>query len=164
MSRYLINFFLFLLPTTRFFSLRSAALRLVGIKIGNNVSFCGHGFIYGRGSVSIGDRTWLSPGVIIRTHPDATVTIGCNCDIGPNVTFITGSHVIGGADRRAGCGFALPIAIGDGCWIGASTLLLPGVVLGSGCVVAAGSVVTKSFSSNLLLAGVPARVVKSLST
>ena len=57
-----------------------------------------------------------------------------------------------------------PIIIGDNCWIGAGSILLPGVVLANHIVVAAGSVVTKSFTEdNVLIGGTPARVIKHLS-
>ncbi|MDD5247876.1 MAG: DapH/DapD/GlmU-related protein [Rhodocyclaceae bacterium] len=57
---------------------------------------------------------------------------------------------------------ALPIEIGDGCWIGARTIILGGVRMGPGCVVGAGSVVTRNVPANVLVAGVPARVVREL--
>ena len=162
MIRLLINILLFILPPTRAFGFRRFALRLAGFKIGRGVVVCGHSFIYGRGDLSIDDFTWISPGTIIRTHPDAPIRIGRNCDIGTCVDFTTGSHVIAGADRRAGDGFALPISIGDGCWIGARSLILGGVNIGPGSVVAAGAVVVSDVSSNSLVGGVPARVIKRL--
>ena len=151
-----------LLPPTRLFFLRRKMLEYAKVEIGNNAFICGHGFVYGRGEVSIGDGTWLSPGVIIRTHLDAPVSIGRNCDIGPSVDFITGSHEFGDPQRRAGAGIALPIEIGDGCWIGAHTVILGGVHIGSGSVVAAGSVVTQDIPENVFAAGVPAKVKKAL--
>ena len=141
MIRYLINILLFILPPTRALCFRRFALRLAGVNIGKGVVICGHGFIYGRGKISIGDFTYISPGTIIRTHPDAPISIGRNCDIGPSVDFTTGGHLIGNSQRRAGCGKALPINIGDGCWIGAHSLILGGVNINQGSVVAAGAVV-----------------------
>ena len=128
----------------------------------SRVCFCGRGWIYGRGVVAIGADTWLSPGVEIHSHVEAPIKIGANCDIGPGVEFIPGSHVIGGPMRRAGGGTAQPITIGDGCWIGARSIILGGVSIGAGCVVAAGSVVTQSVSANTQVAGVPARVKRQL--
>ncbi len=55
---------------------------------------CGRGWIYGRGRLSIGNDTWLSPGVIFHTHLDAPIIIGSNCDIGPSVEFITGGILL----------------------------------------------------------------------
>jgi maltose O-acetyltransferase len=79
---------------------------------------CGRGWVYGRGLLSIGNNTWLSPGVIFYTHLEAPIAVGSNCDIGPAVEFITGGHIIGFCSRRAGQGTAKPIVINDGCWIG----------------------------------------------
>jgi maltose O-acetyltransferase len=124
MIRYFICLFLYILPPTHFFRFRLIMLRYAGVKVGNDTRICGHGFIYGRGEVTIGDRSWISPGTIIRSHPDASIKIGAQCDIGPCVDFITGGHEIAAADRRAGSGVALPIEIGDGCWIGARTVIL----------------------------------------
>lgn len=56
----------------------------------------------------------------------------------------------------------VPIRIGSNCWLGAGCIVLPGVQLGDHVIVAAGSVVTKSFDSNLLIGGVPARIIKEL--
>lgn len=53
-----------------------------------------------------------------------------------------------------------PIIIGNRCWLGTNSVLLPGVTLGDNVIVAAGSVVTKSFSSNLVIGGVPAKILK----
>lgn len=163
MIRYFVCVLLFILPPSRFFAFRRRALALAGLRIGKDVSVCGHGFVYGRGDFSIGEGTWVSPGTIVRTHPSAPIKIGCNCDIGPCVDFITGSHEISNPKRRAGVGVALPIEIGDGCWIGAHTIILGGVRVGVGCVIAAGSVVACDLPDNVFAAGVPAQVKKHLS-
>jgi maltose O-acetyltransferase len=135
---------------------KQLCLKLCHIEAGENVSMCGRGWIFGRGQLRIGNDTWLSPGVIFHTHLDAPIIIGSNCDIGPSVEFITGGHIIGTASRRAGTGTAKPIVINDGCWIGAGSRILGGVNIGTGSVVAAGSVVTHDVPANALVAGVPA--------
>ena len=162
MIRHFCNFFLSFMPPTRLFRLRNLILRLSGVNIPNNSSFCGRGWIYGRGKVNIGFNTWLSPGVIIHSHLDAVISIGDYCDIGPGVELIPGSHIIGQASRRAGQGTAKPILIGSGSWIGAKSIIMGGVEIGEGCIVAAGSVVTKSVPANTLVAGVPARIKRHL--
>ena len=139
-------------------------LRAAGVELGEQVCFCGRGWVYGRGRLRIGDRTWLSPGVIVHTHLDAEIVIGDRCDIGPGVEFITGSHQVGPASRRAGTGTATPIRVGEGCWIGAGSRILGGVEIGAGAVIAAGSVVTATVAPHTLVAGVPARVKRELPT
>lgn len=162
MFRHLLNLLLWLLPPSRLFPFRRACLILGRVAVGQNTLVCGRGWIYGRGSLDIGSNTWLSPGVIFYTHLDAPIVIGADCDIGPAVEFITGGHVIGTSSRRAGQGTAKPIVINDGCWIGAGSRILGGVNIGSGVVVAAGSVVICDVPPNALVAGVPATVKKSL--
>ncbi len=137
-------------------------LKFAKIEMGQDVCPCGRGWIYGRGTLIIGDKTWLSPGVLFYTHHDAPIAIGNNCDIGPSVEFITGTHVIGTENRRAGIGLALPIDVNDGCWIGAGSKILGGVQIGPGSIIAAGSVVINDVPKNSLAAGVPAKVKKIL--
>jgi maltose O-acetyltransferase len=162
MFRHLINLFLWLLPPSRVFAVRRMCLRMAGVKVGESASVCGRGWIYGRGHFQIGARTWLSPAVMVYTHLDAPIEIGDNCDIGPGVEFVTGGHSVGAATRRAGPGKAGPIRVKNGCWVGAGARILGGVTIGSGVVVAAGAVVTSDVPDNVLVAGVPAVVKKSL--
>lgn len=162
MIRHLVNLLLWGLPPTRLFAVRRMFWRIAGIDLGDGVSLAGRGWIYGRGALSIGCDTWLSPGCILFTHEEASIRIGERCDIGPNVEFITGSHEIGSGMRRAGVGTAKAITVGDGCWIGAGSRLLGGIRIGTGTIVAAGSVVTTDLPDDVLAAGVPARVKKTL--
>lgn len=162
MIRHIVNLLLALLPPSRCFTLRYLFLRWAGVGLERNVRFCGRGWVFGRGRLLIGDATWLSPGVMVYTHIDADITIGNRCDIGPGVEFIPGTHDIGSANRRAGEGDARPITVGDGCWIGARTLILGGVSIGEGSIVAAGSVVTHNVPPNTLVAGAPAGVKRQL--
>lgn len=91
-----------------------------------------------------------------------TVTIGDNVFIGPFCGFYTASHPMNYADRNKGLERALPITIGDNCWLGANVSVLQGVTIGSGCVIAAGSVVTENVPDNCLVAGVPAVIKKRI--
>lgn len=94
----------------------------------------------------------------------AEITIGNNVMFGPNVQLITATHPKDPVSRNDRCEeYAKPITLGDGCWLGAGATILPGVVLGNNCVVAAGAVVTKSFlGEGLVLVGVPARVAEKI--
>jgi maltose O-acetyltransferase len=162
MIRHFVNILLSVLPPSRMFALRRQILRWAGVDLARGVAFCGRGWVYGRGHLRIGADTWLSPGVIAHTNVAAEIRIGARCDIGPGVEFITGSHALSGPSRRAGEGAAGTIDIGDGCWIGARSVILGNVTIGSGCIVGAGSVVTQSVPANTLVAGVPARTKRQL--
>lgn len=115
---------------------------------------------FGSSRVSIGRGTFINYGCMFNTS--APIVIGMNCDIGMNVVFVTSSHVIGPPDRRAGAATTAPISVGSGTWIGANSVVLPGVTIGAGCVIAAGAVVTKDCDAHGLYAGVPAKKLRSL--
>jgi maltose O-acetyltransferase len=91
------------------------------------------------------------------------IEIAENCRIAMDVLLVTSSHELGGAEQRAGATTAAPIRIGRGSWLGARVTVLPGVTIGSGCVIAAGSVVTKDCEPNGLYMGIPAHRVRELS-
>ncbi len=92
----------------------------------------------------------------------ATIALGDHVFIGPYCGFYTASHPIDYQKRNQGLEKALPIKVGDNCWFGANVSVMPGVIIESGCVIVAGSVVTKNIESNSLVAGVPARVIKKI--
>lgn len=112
--------------------------------------------------IKIGARTHIGPRCLFTGANGCLIEIGSDCDIAPEVTFLTGTHEVGSMRRRAGPGLALPVRVGNGTWIGARSLILPGVVVGEGCIVAAGSVVTEDVPPHTLVAGVPAIVKKQL--
>ena len=87
------------------------------------------------------------------------IEIGLNLRIGPGVKIISANHDLHDYSKHKNEG---PIIIGDNCWLSANSILLPGTKLGDHVVVAAGSVVTKSFESNHLIGGNPAKIIKKL--
>ena len=91
-----------------------------------------------------------------------TITIGENVFIGPFTGFYTAAHPTDYVRRNAGLEWAKPIRVGDNCWFGANCSVMPGVTIGSGCVIAAGSVVTTDIPDNSIAAGVPAVVKKKI--
>jgi len=108
------------------------------------------------------DRGTRSPGMSMGSHIDGRngIKFGKNVWVGPRVSIISMNHDLDDYHRYME---GSPIVIGDNCWLAANAVVLPHVELGPHTVVAAGSVVTKSFpEGNQVLAGVPARVVKKL--
>jgi maltose O-acetyltransferase len=92
----------------------------------------------------------------------APITLGNRVAVGMGVLFATSTHKLGPSGARAGPLDVAPITVGDGVWIGARAVLLPGVSVGSGCVIAAGAVVTEDCAPDGLYAGVPARRIRDL--
>lgn len=84
------------------------------------------------------------------------------CNIAMKCTFVTSTHCIGASNRRAGDNQTKMIKVGRGSWIGANSTILPGVTIGEGCIIGAGSVVVGNCDSNSLYAGVPAKKIKEL--
>jgi acetyltransferase-like isoleucine patch superfamily enzyme len=89
------------------------------------------------------------------------IEIGDDVMIGPNVQLISSGHPVDPAIRRSQVTIA-PIRIGRGAWIAAGATVLQGVVVGDDAVVAAGAVVTKDVAPRTLVAGVPARFVRTV--
>lgn len=104
-------------------------------------------------------NVFQSPGCYFQNF-DAKIHIGSNVFIAPNVGIITANHDLYDLKKH------LPgkdIIIGDDCWIGMNSVVLPGVVLGNHTIVAAGSVVNKSFlQGNCVIGGSPAKIIRAL--
>lgn len=90
------------------------------------------------------------------------IRIGNNAMFGPSVHLLTPEHPLDPTERNSGYEFGRPITIGDNCWIGGNVTVIGGVTLGDNVVIAAGATVTRSFGDNVVLAGVPARVIKEI--
>ena len=88
------------------------------------------------------------------------ITIEDNVLIGPKVNLITENHPLDPGDRRAL--ITKPIVIKKNAWIGAGATILPGVTIGENSVVAAGAVVSRNVAANTVVAGVPAKFIKSI--
>ena len=144
------------LAGTRFFAAKRHLLRSIGYEIGDNTKIVGP--IHNTGTLCIGADCWV--GCNLTVSGNGTVTISDNCDIAPDVTFLTGGHQIGGPERRAGTGEKYAITVGRGVWIGARAAVLGNTCIGDGSVVAACACVVKDVPANTLAAGVPAKVIK----
>lgn len=90
------------------------------------------------------------------------ITIGHHCFIGPNCGMYTAVHPLIAEERNAGLEKALPITIGDNCWIGADVTILPGVTIGSNTVIGAKSVVIKDIPDHVVAVGNPCRVLRPI--
>ncbi|WP_375167238.1 acyltransferase [Cnuibacter physcomitrellae] len=139
---------------------RPALYRAFGVAIGHGVLIL-DGVEVTSSRLRIGDRVFLNRHVFIDCQ--AEVSIGNDVQIGNHVKLITSTHAVGPSSRRAGESVPRPVSIGDGCWLGADVVVLPGVRVAAGCIIAAGAVVTVSTDPDGLYAGVPARRVKDLS-
>ncbi|MET0491867.1 MAG: sugar O-acetyltransferase [Actinoplanes sp.] len=109
----------------------------------------------------IGARTFANFGLICLDV--ATVTIGDDVQIGPNVQLLTPTHPVAAGPRRAKWEAALPITIGDNVWLGGGAIVLPGVTIGDNTVVGAGAVVTRDLPADVVAVGNPARVIRPVS-
>ncbi|MFF4522672.1 sugar O-acetyltransferase [Streptomyces bluensis] len=111
-------------------------------------------------NITIGARTFVNYN--LTALDVAPITIGEDCQIGPNVQLLTPTHPLEPQPRRDKLEAARPIVIGDNVWIGGGAIILPGVTIGDNSVIGAGAVVTKDVPANVVAIGNPARVVRSL--
>ena len=127
--------------------------------IGSSNKFHNSIFISGHENLSLGSNNFIGSSVIFSAY--AEIIIGDYCAIAAGCKFISGNH-----------GFKLsnipinlqeinssPIIVGNNVWFGYDAIILPGVSIGSGCVIGAGSVVTRSAPENSIVAGVPAIII-----
>ncbi|HBO45367.1 MAG TPA: acyltransferase [Planctomycetaceae bacterium] len=152
---------LFLLPRYPVCNwIKASFLRLRGAKIGRRVIFYPGVWIAPANNLVIGDDVDLALGVLIVTT--GNVTIGPRTLIGYRTQILSQNHAIPDSRERifdAGCR-PEPIVIEQDAWIGANCLILAGVTIGEGAVVAGGSVVTKSVEPFSVVGGSPAKVIR----
>ena len=150
---------------------KTAILNRLFNRIGTNVSvaqpfLCDYGY-----NIYIGDNVSINMNC---TFVDCNkIEIGSNVLIASNVQLYTATHPVELAERLTPewspdtgeyfCRtYALPIKIGNGCWLGGGVIVLPGVTIGDGAVIGAGSVVTKDIPVNSLAVGNPCRVIRQI--
>lgn len=110
--------------------------------------------------ITIGKNTFINNNCAFENF--AHIDIGDNCAIAPEVMFCTTTHEEGNSLKRSGNVTGKPIKVGNGCWIGTRSLILPGVTIGKGCIIAAGAIVSRDCDPHGLYAGVPAKRLKDL--
>jgi maltose O-acetyltransferase len=117
--------------------------------------YCDYGY-----QTFIGARTFANFGLVCLDV--ATVTIGDDVQIGPNVQLLTPTHPVEPGPRRDKWESAKPIVVGDNVWLGGGVIVGPGITIGENTVVGAGAIVTRDLPANVVAVGNPARVVREL--
>lgn len=141
-------------------SVKSLFLRMSGATVGKRVIYYPGVFIAPGRNLHLGDDVDLATGVIITTR--GGVSIGHRALIGYRTSIFSSNHHVPmgvGQIFESGHDFA-EVKIGNDVWIGASCVILPGVTIGEGAVVGAGSVVTKDVAPFAMVAGVPAKLIR----
>lgn len=144
--------------TPRHFEIKRHLLNSIGFVIGRGTKIVGP--IECTGVLKIGNDCWI--GKNLKVNGNGCVSIGDNCDIAPEVTFQTGGHEIGSALRRAGTGIICSQQVGNGVWIGGRSTIIGNTKIGDSSVVAGCACVVKDVDANVLVGGVPARVIRRL--
>jgi maltose O-acetyltransferase len=111
-------------------------------------------------NIFLGNNFYANFGVVILDV--ATVTIGDDVMFGPNVQIYTAYHPLDPETRISGRELGAPITIGSRVWIGGGAIVMPGVTIGDNTTIGAGSVVTRDIPANVVAAGNPCRVIRTL--
>lgn len=117
--------------------------------------YCDYGY-----TISIGDNVFINYNCTILDP--ASVTIGNDVLIGPNVNIYTATHSTDWQIRKQGLENAKPVTIGNDVWIGGGVIICPGVSIGDRTTIGAGSVVTKDIPSDVVAVGNPCRVIRNI--
>ncbi|WP_054725267.1 sugar O-acetyltransferase [Paucilactobacillus hokkaidonensis] len=117
--------------------------------------YCDYGY-----NIHVGENFFANYDcLLLDTCP---ITIGKNALLAPRVQIYAAGHPFDVKTRNSWLGNGQTVTIGDNCWIGGNAIIVPGVTLGNNVIVGAGSVVTKSFGDDVVVAGNPARVIKTI--
>lgn len=143
---------------TSHFEKKRKILNKIGFSIGEGSKIVGPLKCTGR--LVVGNNSWI--GADLKIYGNGDVIIGSNCDLGPNVTFLTGGHSIGESDRRAGSGEKYTQKVGDGSWICGNVTIIKSVEIGKGSIVAASSLVNKNIGDSVLAGGIPCKEIRKL--
>jgi acetyltransferase-like isoleucine patch superfamily enzyme len=154
-----------LLPDVASGIIRGRLYRWAGFEIGDGAFIMGNIRLTSAApdfyrKLTIGEGATLADGITINL--DGKVTIGKNAAIAPHVVIYTGSHQIGPGSKRIGDFTSLPVTIEEGAWVRVGAIIVPGVTVGRGSIVAAGAVVLKDVPPNAYVEGNPAQVVRQL--
>lgn len=139
---------------------KEAAIRELFGSVGRNPNVL-PGFRCDNGlNIHVGDEFLANYNVTILDI--SPVTMGDNVWIAPNTLITTINHPILPKGRRQHLGISKPVKIGNDVWIGGNATILPGVTIGNNVIVAAGAVVTHDVPDNVIVGGVPAKVIREI--
>ncbi len=154
---YLLDYGLFLLHTTTWIplhSVRNLIWRLSGISLGRKSTLHTGVRVFDPSNIRVGEGTIIGYNCFIDGRDK--VTIGDHTDIASEVMIYSQEHDLGSPDFTA---HGAPVVIEDYVFIGPRAIILPGVTIGKGAVVAAGAIVTKNVEPFTIVGGVPAKVI-----
>lgn len=134
--------------------IRKSYFKLVGVKFGRNSVFHLRQYVIEPRKLVVGAFSHINRGCLLDAR--GGIEIGDSVSISFNASLITGSHKI---NTRNFEGIFKPIIVEDYAWIGVNAVILQGVTIGKGAVVATGSVVTKDVLPFTVVGGVPAKVI-----
>jgi len=134
--------------------IRNNIYRLFGIKIGRGSTFHMWASFFDPKNIVVGEDTIIGDHAFLDGRDK--ITIGSHTDIASSVMIFNSEHDLADKDFKA---INEPVVIGNYCFIGPRVIILPGVKIGKGAVVAAGAVVTKDVGDFEIVGGVPARVI-----
>ena len=157
----IISSIVFALPRFRVCNLiKSFFLKLVGAKVGKRVVFYSGVWISTGKNLILGDDVDVAKGVYMTTN--GGVTIGDRVLIGYRTQIISGNHIIPPKPKRIfdSGHISKQVTISNDVWIGANCVICPGVHIGEGAVVGAGSVVTHDVEAFSVVGGVPAKLIR----
>jgi len=148
---------------------RESILRQMIGELGQNCFMHGPIFFHYGTHTRIGNNFFANFNFTVQD--DAFVTIGDDCNFGPNVTIVTPIHPLlpnermammtAGGEKKKLC-YAKSVTIGNNCWLGAGVIVCSGASIGENCVIGAGSVVTKNIPPNTFAAGIPCKVIREI--
>ncbi|MEI8340607.1 MAG: DapH/DapD/GlmU-related protein [Verrucomicrobiota bacterium] len=145
-----------------FHAWRAFVLRRCGAKLGARCHIYPGAIIWAPWNLECGDDACIASGAEI--YNVARVTIGRRAIISQGAYLCAATHDYSDATRAEFPLTSAPIHVGDCAWIAARSIVLPGISIGEGCVIGAGSVVTKDTPPHTVCAGNPCRVIKSTAT
>ena len=154
---HIVNLLTSLLPNSYLTSrIRGFLIRPLLGKCGRKFRIASGVIINNPSRLSIGDNVYIAHNVWINAT--GGLEIGDDSIIGPMSVIVTSKHIFEN-NKAVNKGIFNPVVIGKGCWIASHCVITDGVVIGDGVLVAAGAVVTHNISNNVMIGGIPAKII-----